>query len=304
MRWLAVGVLMAALGVFASFCLVILDEREIALRTLFGDPELSVFGIPLNRPVLDEPGVYVSIPGVHALYRYDRRALRFDAEPRELNLAENYRLVVDYYLVYRIIDPRKMRQVFGTTKRLTELLDDTAFSEVRDVLAQHAFEDLLSDKRSEITDEIARRSGEKLARGGIEVIDFRIRRTDHPEANRARIFDRMRAERERFAKRYRAEGDEQARRVRSDADRQSVVLRAEGEREGLRARGEGDAEAARIYGEAYGQDREFYAFVRSLRAYETALDSDTTLILSPDSAFLKYLFDVTPPGVSARPPSP
>ena len=215
--------------------------------------------------------------------------------PRELNLAENYRLEVDYYLVYRIIDPRKLRQEFGTARRLVELIDDTAFSVVRDVLATEPFEALLSDRRPEITDEIARLSGEKLSYGGIEVLDFRIRRTDHPEANRARIFDRMRAERERFAKRYRAEGDEEAQRVRSDADRQGAVLIAEGVREGLTLRGEGDAEAARIYAEAYGEDREFYKFTRSLQAYEKALDSETTLILSPESPFLKYLFDVASP---------
>ena len=294
-RWLAGGVLLAAVAVFASFCIVILDEREIGFRTVLGDPEPSLLGLSLNRPVLDEPGLYVVIPGLHDLVRYDRRVRRFDAEPRELNLAENYRLEVDYYLVYRIRDPQKLRQVFGTERRLLELLDDTAFSEVRDVLATHAFEDLLSSKRPEITSEIARRSGEKLQNGGIEVLDFRIRRTDHPEANRERIFERMRAERDRFAKLYRAEGDEEAKRVRSGADRQGVVLAAEGRREGLKLRGEGDAEAARIYAEAYGEDPEFYAFKRSLEAYEKALDSETTLIPSPKSPFLKYLFDVSAP---------
>lgn len=294
-RWLALGVLIAAAALFATFCVVILDEREIGFRTVLGDPEPSLFGISLNRPVLDEPGLYVVIPGLHDLHRYDRRVQRFDAEPRELNLAANYRLEVDYYLVYRITDPQKLFTVFGTRRRLTELLDDTAFSEVRDVLATHAFEDLLSDKRPEITSKIAERAGQKLGRGGIEVLDFRIRRTDHPEANRARIFGRMRAERDRFAKRYRAEGDEEARRVRSEADRQSVVLAAEGTREGLALRGQGDAEAARIYAEAYGEDPEFYSFKRSLEAYEKALDRETTLILSPDSPFLKYLFDVSAP---------
>ena len=113
-RFLAGGVLIAAAAVFLSFCLVILDEREIGFRTVLGDPEPTLFGVSLNRPVLDEPGVYVVIPGLHDLYRYDRRALRFDAEPRELNLASNYRLEVDYYLVYKITDPRKLRQAFGT----------------------------------------------------------------------------------------------------------------------------------------------------------------------------------------------
>jgi membrane protease subunit HflC len=296
-RWLAGGILLVAVVGFASFCIVVLDQREIGFRTVLGDPEPRLFGVPLNRPVLDEPGLYVVIPGLHELVRYDRRVRRFDAEPRELNLAENYRLEVDYYLVYRIRDPQKLREVFGTERRLVELLDDTAFSEVRDVLATHAFEELLSAKRPEITSEIARRSGAKLARGGVEVLDFRIRRTDHPEANRARIFERMRAERDRFAKLYRAEGDEEARRVRSEAERQGVVLAAEGRREGLQLRGEGDAEAARVYAEAYTEDPEFYAFKRSLEAYEKALDTETTLILSPQSPFLKYLF-----GVGAPPP--
>ncbi len=100
----------------------------------------------------------------------------------------------------------------------------------------------------------------------------------------------MRTERDRFAKKYRAEGDEESQKIRSEAEKQSAILRAEGQREAVQLRGEGDAEAARIYAEAYGQDRDFYVFVRSLEAYREALAGETTLVLSPNSPFLKYLF--------------
>lgn len=293
-RGVILALLLVAAGVFASFCVVVIDQREIAFRTLLDSADLA-----FNRPVLDEPGLYVSIPGLHKIYRYERRAQIYDARPRELQLTQNYKLNVDYYLIYRVVNPRLLRETAKTQGAISRLLDDSSFSQVRRVLGLHAFEELLSDKRDEITRAVAAATNKDLISKGIEVLDFRISRTDHPAANREGIFRRMRTEREAVAKRYRAEGDEAARKISSDADRQSAILRAKGEREALRLKGEGDAEAARIYADAYSQDGEFYRFVRSLEAYRTALDSETTLILSPDSQFLKYLFDVAAP-----PPTP
>jgi membrane protease subunit HflC len=141
---------------------------------------------------------------------------------------------------------------------------------------------------------IAQNSAAKLAPLGIQLVDLKIRRTDYPQANLDRIFQRMRTERQRFAKKFRAEGEESARTIRAKADRESQVLRADAQRRSAELRGEGDALAARIYAEAYGKDPEFYAFMRSLEAYQKALDDQTTLILSPKLPFLRYLFSNEP----------
>lgn len=295
-RGLVLLLLLAALGVGASFCIVILDEREQGFRTLLSSPEYSVFGFQLNQAVLDEPGWYVRIPGIHRIYRYERRRLHYDSEARELQTINKLLLEVDYYVLWRIDDPRKFFESVRSIPEATRRLDAVSYGELRRRIAQNSLADLLSNRRAELAGEITLACDEALKPLGIRVEDLRIRRVDYPESNLTQIFERMRAERNRFARKARAEGEEEARRIRSMADRDSQVLLAEATRTALAARGEGDALAARIYADAYAQDPEFYAFVRSLEAYRKALDSETTLILSPQSPFLRYLFDgVTPP---------
>jgi len=275
-------VLAVALG---ATSLVILDEREQAFRTLLGDPE--PVWLPLD-PVLRGPGIFLRIPGLHELYRFSDRLQRFDADPVGLFLSDGREIQVDYYVVWRVADPRRLVQ--NTQARdVVRLIDDTAFNEVRTVLAQHSITDLLSDLRDPITREITKNCLAKLEPQGLAVVDFQIRRTDYPTANLDRIFERMRKERERFAKGSRAQGEEEARKVRAEADRDSTVEKARAERRAQELRGEGDAEAARIYAEAFGQDPEFYAYLRSLEAYAKALDERTTLVLGNDNPFLKYL---------------
>jgi membrane protease subunit HflC len=289
-RLLALLVLALAAGVAAS-CFVILDERQQAFRTLLGDPEPR--WLPLS-PVLRGPGVFLRIPGLHELYRFSDRLQRFDAEPVGLFLSDGREIEVDYFVVWRVADPRLVVQ--NTQQRdVLRLIDDTAFNEIRTVLAQHTIADLLSDARDGMTREIAHNCDTKLEPQGIAVADFQIRRTDYPAANLDRIFERMQKERERFAKGSRAEGEEEARKVRAEADRDSTVERATAQRRAQELRGEGDAEAARIYAEAYGQAPEFYAYLRSLEAYTKALDDKTTLVLSDNNPFLKYLLAPPPP---------
>jgi membrane protease subunit HflC len=289
-RGLVLLLLLLTLGVVGSFCVVILDEREQAFRTLLNDPAPKLFGLSLNRAILTEPGWYIRIPGLHQLHRYDRRLLRYEANPRDLYTAEKLLLAVDYYAMWRVADPRLFFESVRTVSAALRRLDTITYSEVRKTLAQHTLANLLSKERPTITQAIAQNSAAKLAPLGIELVDLKIRRTDYPQANLDRIFQRMRTERERFAKKFRAEGEESARTIRSKADRESQVLRADAQRRSAELHGEGDALAAQIYAEAYGKDPEFYAFMRSLEAYQEALDDQTTLILSPKLPFLRYFF--------------
>jgi membrane protease subunit HflC len=279
----------AAVALALALCVQVLDEREQGFRTLLAQPDLEVQGVPLNRPILAEPGWYVVIPGLHDLYRYDRRLIRHAGEPRELYVGEKLLLQVDYYMLWRIADPRRFFESFRTVERARRQVDDATYSAVRKTLAQHTLESLLSPKRAELLAAITRESDDALAPLGVRVADVRIRAVNYPAANLARVYDRMRTERGRVARRLRAEGEESARAIRAQADFDARVVRAEAEREALETRGEGDAAAARIYSDAYGRSPEFYSFVRSLEAYRTALDGDTTLVLSRKDPFLRHL---------------
>ena len=291
-RWIASLLIAAALVVFALFCVTIIDEREQALRTLLNKAEPTVLGMSLNSPNLIEPGWYVVIPGLHELTRYDRRAILFHSSKRSLNTVERTLVDADYYVVWRIADPRQFYESNRREETAVQRIDEFTYSEVRETVNRHSLADLLSSAREQVQREITAASDAKLSPLGIHVVDVRLGATLYPEENLSRVYERMRTERARFALKFRAEGEQQARVLRSQADRESQVILAQAERESLQLRGEGDAEAARIYADAYSGDPEFYAFFRSLEAYRKSLDAQTTVVLSPRSGFLKYLFDM------------
>jgi len=291
-RFVTLLLLAATLAVVALFCVVVIDEREQAYRTLLNQAAPERFGITWNQPNLVEPGVYLAIPGLHELHRYDRRNQLFESTPRPLNTVDRTLLETDYYVIWRIVDPRVFYESNGDERAALARIDEITYGEVRETLNRHSLSELLSSARDGVQKEITDASDAKLSPLGIRIVDVRLAATLYPEGNLAKVYERMRTERARFAMKFRAEGEQQARALRSKADGDSQVILAEAEREALSLRGEGDAEAARIYAEAYSGDPEFYAFVRSLEAYRKSLDAQTTLVLSHSSGFLKYLFDM------------
>lgn len=286
----AILLLLAAAGVAASFCVVILDEREQAFRSFLQQADYERFGIRLNEPSLTEPGWYLRIPVLHDLRRYEKRLQRYDADPRDLFTSEKLQIKVDYFAMWRIEEPRRFFQSLKTVGGALQRLDNTLYSKVRDTLGKHPLSALLSPERTAIMRTIAEECDGELRDRGIRVVDVRIRRTQYQPENLAQVYGRMRSERQAAAKKHRAEGEERARTIRAEADLESQIELANARRESSRIRGEGDALAAKVYAEAYGQDEEFYAFARSLEAYRQAFDAETTLVLSPSSPFLKYLF--------------
>jgi membrane protease subunit HflC len=162
-------------------------------------------------------------------------------------------------------------------------------SALRRVLGGTTFQDVVRDKREELMKRIAKTVNDEGKEFGLEVVDVRIKRADLPEQNSKNIFDRMRAERQREAAEFRAEGAAQGNRIRADADRQVTIITADATREGERTRGEGDAERNRIFADAFNRDPDFFAFYRSMQAYEQGMKStDTRMLLAPDSEFFKY----------------
>ena len=277
----------------------------LVLGLFFATWKLVFFTVPqwmqavvvrLGEPVrtVREPGLYVKLPFVQEVLYFDRRILDYDAQPRELLTVDKQQLVVDNYARFRIIDPlqyyRTVRNEAGAQSRL----DDILYSNVRETLGRHTLREIVSEKRTELLEQVTKRSDENARGYGIEVIDVRVKRVDLPEKNEQNVFSRMRTERERLAKKFRAEGEEEARKITSGADKDVRILMADARKQADIERGTGDAQAVKIFADAYGRDPGFYEFVRTLEAYRKTLGEGTTLILSPSSQFFRLLKEAEP----------
>lgn len=284
----AVGIIALALVVIAynTFFTVDPTEQAIVLR----------FGAPIR--VVDKPGLQLKQPFVENVSYFDRRVLDLDPPPEEVIASDTKRLVVDTYARFRIADPLQFFQSVRTEEGARAQLGTLISGTLRRVIGAVPLADVVADRRAEIMKQI-RDEVNGQARGlGINVIDVRIRRADLPDANSQAIFDRMKSERQREAAQFRAQGAQQAQQIRADADRQRIEIRADAEKKANILKGEGEAESVRIYAEAFGKDKEFFSFWRSLQAYRDALTGQgTTYVLSPDSEFFRY-FGAAPPGAA------
>ncbi len=280
-------ILISGLVLIAYSAMYTVHQTQQALVLQFGNP----------KRVITEPGLQLKWPFVENVVYFDKRILDYDIPEAEVIASDQKRLVVDAFARFKITDPLKFRQtvitLVGVDARLSTLLN----AGLRQVLGKESFSVILSGQRRTLMGAIRDRVNREAAQFGIEVIDVRIRRADLPEANSQAIYRRMQTEREREAREARAQGAEIAQRIRSRADREKTVLLAEAKRDSEITRGQGDAERNRIYAEAYGKDPEFFAFYRSMRAYEMAFkNDDTSMVLSPDSEFFRYFVDITGKG--------
>ncbi|PWE17160.1 protease modulator HflC [Marinicauda salina] len=261
------------------------NERQQALVLRFGEPVAVV-----NEVGDDDPGLHFKYPFVDEVTLFDKRNLEFDMQPAEILAADQERLVVDAFLRYRIVDPLRVYQTArderGLRQRLRAIMDDA----LRGVIASIPSNDVISGQRSELMDRIETAVESQVASQdlGAEVVDVRILRADLPQQIADRVFERMRSERQQEASLIRAEGEERAREIRAQAEREATVLLANARAESERIRGEGDAQRNAIYAAAYGQDAEFFAFYRSMIAYEEALQEGVPIVIPPDSEFFRY----------------
>jgi len=252
---------------------------------------MQVIVVQLGEPVrtVQEPGLYFKIPFIQSVLYFDKRLLAYDASPKEILTKDKQQLVVDNFSRWRIQDPllfyRTVRNEAGAQSRL----DDVVYSILREKLGRHTLREIINEKRTALMAQVTKESDAKARDYGIAVTDVRIKRADLPEKNELNVFNRMRTERERLAKKFRAEGDEEARKIRSESDKQVQILTAEARKQADITRGKGDALAVKIFADAYGRDMEFYQLVRTLEAYRRSIDDGTTLILSPNSEFFRYL---------------
>jgi len=254
------------------------------------------FGKPVAT--VTKPGLHVKWPFIQNVVYVDKRLLEYDAAPKELITIDKQQLVVDNFSRWRIVDPLKFYQTVTNEAGAQSRLDDIIYSNLREAIGRATLTNVVSGDRDALLAEITGNSNRKAASYGVEILDVRIKRTELPEKNEANVFSRMRTERQRQAKKFRAEGDEAARKLRSTAEKTRQVLLAEAARKAEITRGEADAKATKIYAEAHNRDPEFYAFIRTLQAYDAALTKNTSVVLTPDSEFLRLLRSSTP--VSAK----
>lgn len=251
------------------------------------------FGKPVR--VIDEPGLSWKLPApIDRLRRLDTRLAIVEPRPSEFLTADKKNVVLSEAVCYRITDPiafmRTVRDVAGLELRLSDLM--TSFTGLH--LGRYELDDLVNVDRealsfdalvADLTEHLREASSEL----GIQVEQVFIKQIMLPEQNKTAVYKRMRAERNRIARRYAAEGEEEALRIRAQADLESRTLLAEAQRQAEVVRGQAEAEAMRIYGNTYRNDLEFYRFVRSLEAYQTLFDEQSTIILDEDSPLLENL---------------
>lgn len=275
---LKLGFLLVAFIVWAAVFTV--DERQKVLLFKFGEITGSDFS----------PGIHFKIPFINNVKKFDNRILTIDQKPERFLTVEKKDLIVDSYVKWRITDiVTYYKTTQGDELTAGRLLFENVNNGLRDEFGKRTIQEVIAGDRMEITGIMIAQASEKAKSLGIEVVDVRVKRIDYPQRVSESVYKRMRAERERVARDFRSKGKEASERIRADADRQSSVIMAEAYRDSEVVRGEGDAEATEIYAKAFGKDRDFYKFYRSLNAYTNNFSSsDDVILLQPDSDYFKY----------------
>ena len=281
-RNMTVLLLLAVLVLVLSNTLYVIKQTERGVLLRFGE---------VVNPDL-QPGLHWKIPFVNSVRKFDGRILSVDSQPERFFTQEQKALIVDSYAKFRISDTEKFYTATnGEMPRAMGLLSQRINNGLRNQVAIRTIQEVVSGERdqlmNDITEELTVVAQESL---GVEVVDVRVKQIDLPPDVSESVYQRMNAEREKEAREHRSQGRELAEGIRAAADREVTVIQANAYRDAELIRGEGDAAATRIYAEAFSQDPEFYAFTRSLRAYQDAFGgSGDVLLIEPDSDFFRYL---------------
>lgn len=266
--------------------------------------------VRLGQPVrvVTEPGLNMKVPLIDSVIAIDKRILDLENPAQEVIASDQKRLVVDAFARYRIQDPLRFYQTVNTIQGANSQLSILLNAALRRVLGEATLTHVVRDERAQLMSRVREQLNREAQVYGIDVIDVRIRRADLPDQNSQAVYQRMQTERQREAAEFRAQGNQRSQEIRSKADRDVTVLLAEATSKAEQLRGEGDAERNRIFADAFGKDPDFFAFYRSMQAYETGMKhNDTRMLLRPDSEFFRYFGDpkgTRMPSSAAAPPTP
>ncbi len=306
-KYIVLIVLLTLAGIVLANSFYTIDETEQVIITQFGAPQ---------GEAKTEAGLQMKVPFIQRVNRFDKRFLEWDGDQNQVPTKDKKFIFVDSYARWQITDPlqffRRMRDERGAQSRLDDILD----GETRNAVASHDLVELvrtsnrepdldakvfemiedsletISVGRTAIQDIVLELANERSQDLGIEILDFRFKRINYVEEVRLTVYERMVSERNKIAELFRSEGQGEASRIEGEKERELLEIQSEAFREAREIRGQGDAEAASIYNEAYNRDattREFYDFVKAMEAYEKAFDKQTSIFLTTDSEFFKYL---------------
>lgn len=259
--------------------LVIVDETELAIITRFGNPQRSI----------RSPGLFIKMPLIDSVTKFEKRLLIFDAPPESLLTADKKRLIIDVYARGRITDPLQFFRTLRSVTQARSRVIDIVASELRLEIAQDSQTDIIKLKREAVENAVRDAVRPRIAEFGIDVVDVRIKRADFPQAVATSVYERMKAERKVIADRERAQGAEADLQKRAEVDRQAVEIRSEARKQSDIIRGDAEATSIAIFAEALERDPDFYRFTRKLDAYRVFLSENTTVVLPSDSDLFEFL---------------
>lgn len=286
-KYVSVGiVLLSTLFVIVLLIsnLFIVREGEIRVVRQFGE---------VIR-IVDDPGLNYKIPFIQSVETLPKYQMIYDSQPTEVNTKDKKKLIVDNYVIWKIVEPRDMienaRSIIGVETKLAEAVS----SIVRAELGQLNYDEIISDEgssRGNFNEVVTKKVDEVLKRDryGIEVIDVRVKRTDLPETNEQSVYNRMISERQSKAQEYLSQGEAESTKIKAETDKEVTIMLAEAEAKAKAIEAEGEKEAARIYNEAYSKDPEFYIFYRTLESYKQTLNGKPVIVLPIDSPYAKLL---------------
>jgi membrane protease subunit HflC len=272
-----IAILALIIGLNSIF---VVKETEFAIKFRLGEVVRADY----------EPGLHLKMPFINNVRKFEKRMITLDMRPEQMNTAEQKFVEVDYYVKWRITNPRDyyvatQGDMLFTRARLSQLIRN----DLRDEFAQRTLSEVVSEQRREMMEQLVVRTDLRVRDFGIDVIDVRIKKIELTDEVLTSVFERMETQRTEFANELRSLGRERSERIRADADRQVRVLLADAERDAQRLRGEGDAQAIQIYANAFERDREFYSFWRSLEAYDRSFGTENDIMLMDTrSEFFRY----------------
>ena len=279
-------------GVVVVLLVAILIVAYSSVFTVYQTRQALVVRLGQPVRVVSEPGLNVKLPFVDTVIAIDKRILDLEAPPQEVIASDQKRLVVDAFARYKITDPLRFYQTLGSIEGANSQLSILLNSALRRVLGEVTFTHVVRDQRADLMFRIRELVDREAGPYGIQVVDVRIRRADLPEQNSQAVYQRMQTERQREAAEFRAQGNQRAQEIRSRAEREATILVAEAQSRSEQIRGEGDAQRNQIFADAFNRDPDFFAFYRSMQAYEAGLrHNDTRLLLKPDTSFFRYFND-------------
>jgi len=278
------GVVVAALAIL-SVSVFIVDEREKVIKFRLGEIVRSDY----------TAGIYLQLPFVNNIRRFDARLQTMDAQPARIITKEKKYVVVDAFVKWRIGDAEKFYTTMaGDIRQANRRLDPIVKRQLTQEFGKRTIQDLVSGDREKVMALLSGNVRKEVIKYGVEIVDMRVKRVDFEQDISENVFNRMRTERDRVARERRAKGRAEGERIRADADREYTATLATAYSTAQTTRGDGDATAAALYAEAYGKNKEFYSFYRSLDAYKSSFSSkNDVILLQPDSDFFKYFGNPT-----------